>query len=467
MDTLGKIVGSEQKPALSNSGKGTAAAVTRGKGKEKMTKKCKHCGIEVADIMYHLKAAHPLSITCNKCGKTVSDIRAHLESDHPSQKAASQPRASKNEDLVKSAVKEMDSQLQSLSDVKAEMREELKELRQDPKPKQASAQEVLREIRDQETLDSHRANAGPCAGLRLFPKGAFHDNDGFFSSKLENRPDRLVISEHIPGENLPNSPSSIFQWFYATYILTALFLVWFVGNWVGYEPYEFPLEGFIISGQNILLALATLIALWVLRRLLFFLLVCGQKVLARLWLPGVGYLIKRKAWRKFWMEAGWNQTTLVEEYNFYRQVRLVAVPIKDLPRGGRFFPDFDAEDVKYVPVFRKYQLAIEEKTPGGYKYSTKNSKLPPQWGFARAPSRLKTVVLSEGLISTTINRKTMVGARDDPAVNLGVMLRLISSNPHYAESPHYVSRGRSVYRDMALVCGAIVTRDLMHDNQHF
>jgi hypothetical protein len=61
----------------------------------------------------------------------------------------------------------------------------------------------------------------------------------------------------------------------------------------------------------------------------------------------------------------------------------------------------------------------------------------------------------------------MLGGLSQRAETLSTTLRMLSSNPHYHECPEYLARGRSIYRDMALVFGAVVTRSVSHDNEHF
>lgn len=454
-------VGSQNKiTSLSNSEGVGASGAKRGKEKDKSPlKKCKHCGVEVQDILHHLKVAHPISVQCNKCGKTVSDIKAHLSADHPP-KGQNQTRAAKNETLINSAVKELDSQLASIADVKKEMSAELKELRQDPKPKEVSSKDRLNQMRDDDQLQQYSDNSGPCPGLELKFKTKLRTGKWVESSK---RPNRLVLSDHLQcwAGDLEDSLFSLFDSCAAFVTLILQFvLMWLLGWFRDFSPPEGYTLVHLIAFRIILFSLFWLFYDYVVKNRLRTLSVAWQKAKAAF---GCG----SKAWQEFWLEAPWSPVEAQSWYETCCTRRLVAIPVKDLPRGSRFFPDFDAEDKKFAPTFRKYQLAVEYKFMDTVMYSIRSEGFPEQWVSGSRPALLKTVVLSEGLISTTINRKTMLGSRGDPAVNLGVMLRLLSANPHYAESPHYVARGRSIYRDMALVCGAIVTRDPFHDNQHF
>jgi len=170
---------------------------------------------------------------------------------------------------------------------------------------------------------------------------------------------------------------------------------------------------------------------------------------------------------EFLTRCSWSPFGVYSELENESTRRLVAIPLRSYNKGKRFFPDFDREDKKYVPKFKQYQLFVETRFFTMRHYQMTADDLSHHWLSDKPGRKLKKVVLSEGLISTALNRKTMIGARINPAENLSTMLRLLSANPHYAENPNYIRKGRSIYRDMALVCGAVVTRDVYHDNQHF
>lgn len=153
------------------------------------------------------------------------------------------------------------------------------------------------------------------------------------------------------------------------------------------------------------------------------------------------------------------------------RIRLVAVPIRRLGDTSDFGPEFDQNERRKAHSFVKYQLAVEVKWLGGYLYFKDVFDLSEQWRAAGRHGslglRLKTLVLNEHLLATGINRKTMLASTSTPDVALATALRLVSSNGQYHEHPEYVAKGRSSYRDMALVLGAVVTRSVYVDHEHF
>lgn len=117
--------------------------------------------------------------------------------------------------------------------------------------------------------------------------------------------------------------------------------------------------------------------------------------------------------------------------------------------------------------FMRCHVAVEVRTDFGYRYYKDwITTLPKQW-LKEQGKTLKKVTINNGLLGTALNRKTLLGSRSTPEVAIDTMLRLMSSNPHYEEDVEYMLKGGSAYRDMALVFGAIVSRNPYLDNQHF
>jgi len=153
-----------------------------------------------------------------------------------------------------------------------------------------------------------------------------------------------------------------------------------------------------------------------------------------------------------------------------KHVRLIGV-LKctgdmDLPDSR---PEMDrAEDLTKTRL-ACYRLLVEIRTARGYYYfkDWPEDNLPDQW-YKPHGRTLKHVWLNVGLLSTALNRKTLLAARSKPAVAIDTMIRMISANPHYQEDlSNLIETGGSIYRDMSLICGAIVSRDPYTINESF
>lgn len=148
--------------------------------------------------------------------------------------------------------------------------------------------------------------------------------------------------------------------------------------------------------------------------------------------------------------------------------RLVAVPIKDKVFSSiDFSPEFD-RDERFAPQhYVQYQIMTDVKILGCHIYSTNSNLVPVPWHDEKDPSGLKKVVLNVPLISTILNRKTMLAPTARPFETLATALRLLSANAQYCEAPKYLAKGRSVYRDMSLVFGAVIMRSVSQTNEVF
>lgn len=152
-----------------------------------------------------------------------------------------------------------------------------------------------------------------------------------------------------------------------------------------------------------------------------------------------------------------------------KHIRLVMIKA-DEP----FEDDFDARpemdrNTRFAKqTFATYRVLVEVRTEFGFRYYKDwVEQLPLQW-YKSSGRTFKQVTLNDGLLATALNRKTLLAARGRPEVAIDAMTRLIQANPHYQECyMGLLSDGSSIYRDMALVCGAIVSRDPYHDNAHF
>jgi len=152
-----------------------------------------------------------------------------------------------------------------------------------------------------------------------------------------------------------------------------------------------------------------------------------------------------------------------------KHIRLVLIPrskSRTLPQDMR--PEMDRGERFSRNRIRDYSVCVEVRTNLGFcYYKSWANTLPSMW-FKSHGRTLKRVSLNDGLMSTALNRKTLLASRDHPEVAIDTMTRLISANPHYQEDYlKLYDDGQSIYRDMSLVAGAIVSRDVYHSNEHF
>jgi hypothetical protein len=156
--------------------------------------------------------------------------------------------------------------------------------------------------------------------------------------------------------------------------------------------------------------------------------------------------------------------------NPIRSARLVAQPIKTKTLLVDRRPEMDRSERLSFTHNTTYQLLVEIEWKTGFTYQTKCKNLPSYWYITGdyTKCRLKTVELNSGLLATLLNRRTMVATADAPELAVEAALRLMQSSPHYQENyDRLLLEGRSTYRDMALVCGAIVSQNVYHNNLHF
>lgn len=129
----------------------------------------------------------------------------------------------------------------------------------------------------------------------------------------------------------------------------------------------------------------------------------------------------------------------------------------------------------------EYRLVVEHKLPkyywcflknsSRYYYETKNVDIPDQWkrtGKNKKGKLKKHLLLSPQMMQIMVNRRTLTAKRDQPQEALDCALRMMSACSAYQEDyTQLTENGRSVYRDAALVYGAIVSKSVYHDNLHF
>lgn len=145
-------------------------------------------------------------------------------------------------------------------------------------------------------------------------------------------------------------------------------------------------------------------------------------------------------------------------------------------------PFFDKAAKRIAPELRDYQLAVQVKTASGYIYYKHWEGLSRIWYKRREAYRyfsklvfapididdLKKVRLDHKMINLCLNRKTLLANRDDPAVHVERALRMMEGAEAYQEDyQRLLAKGGSVYRDIAAVCGCILSQDPYRDSLHF
>jgi len=196
------------------------------------------------------------------------------------------------------------------------------------------------------------------------------------------------------------------------------------------------------------------------------------------------------------LKEGWNYHPSWVFYPFTGQkmfsmdiyrADLVAVDITQSPAPPLGSPNddrpfFDKASKRIAPELKDYQLAVQVKTASGYIYYKHWEGLSRIWYKRREGYRyfskllfapvdiddLKKVRLDHKMINLCLNRKTLLANRDDPAVHVERALRMMEGAEVYQEDyQRLLSKGGSVYRDVAAVCGCILSQDPYKDSLHF
>jgi hypothetical protein len=156
-----------------------------------------------------------------------------------------------------------------------------------------------------------------------------------------------------------------------------------------------------------------------------------------------------------------------------KSVRLVLIPRRRRTCVKDFRPEGDRTEKLNGSEFWYMHVAVEVRTKDGkcdafrYYKDWETGVLPDQW-YKKNKRTLKTVLISPGLVSTALNRKTMMADNTKPEVAIDTMVRMLQANPHYQAELHVLaSEGHNMYRDMCLVFGALIAKDVVHGNKYF
>ena len=196
---------------------------------------------------------------------------------------------------------------------------------------------------------------------------------------------------------------------------------------------------------------------------------CGQMLIVlwlRMWCYFWRFLLPRSLGRFFDYLLTWLAYVVAA-----RKRTLIAVHIGSQRLTADMRAEMDRGEALASHDLMDYQLYVEtEYEDGSVEMESEYVGLPAWWykeGVC-GTFELKTVRLNAGLLATMLNRRTLIANRDAPELAVEASLRLMQSNPHYQEDyQRLLQDGRSVYRDMALVCGTMITKNVFHDDLHF
>jgi hypothetical protein len=287
-----------------------------------------------------------------------------------------------------------------------------------------------------------------------------------------------------------------------------LYIIWFVYLFVRTLPMKIVTIGIIFDNPLIMFIawISGNLSTWSfvflpivhMARCFWFVIVCGTALSAlsySIWpiyclytriaalplLPWFGFAARREA-RKRWRiirDCGikpngmWIYLFAVPVETI-KSTLLVAIRTCEGLRCGPVFnntddnrPLFDRAERKARQKAATYTLYVEVRTDQGYRYYRYWPQLPEHWK-KQIGGKLRSVDLDLALLPTLLNRRTLVAKSDNPELAFEMALRLMSASPAYQEDYNrLLHEGRSLYRDMALVAGTIVTKSVYHNNLHF
>lgn len=445
--------------------------------------KCKKCGESIKKNLMsaHFKDKHPLPVDCKKCGLTLdlSELKQHLVSAHPFKKSENKSKIVDKQIVQETQVAqaEDDSKQEFVAIEIDKIADEKADRENDPLVKM---QKELDEIELVEKLDvAERKYRTPDTGLPNNP----NPNSGDGYSELGNvviwiggvdaRVQNVLDIGAVPG--LYVSPFVIRH--VPRNELVYLVLMFFVNGYVEVmlawvlnllTLWKVPILVAQVSGVIGFWYLTVMFLCWICMVLMSFLFAkessSGWPPLPLCWVFGHFYKEVYDLYHLLLIVLGTNRP---------HQIRLVGIPL-----GARKTdihdrrPELDRGEHRAKLVRQDYQLAVVVEDGSGFRLYKEFPFLSKQW-YVRPDAwfvdyRLLTVRLDNGLMATALNRLTLMKSKSEPHLALEACLRLVMANSAYQEDyTRLYNTGRSVYRDMALVAGAIVAKDIGHDNSAF
>lgn len=453
--------------------------------------KCKKCQKEVADLREHFKAEHPTPIKCHTCHQVfdASEIKQHRLSAHPNQK-----KQETKADLVDKQVAKEEQQQQGNDDAAQQHVQVEVEKKQDQAAEKAlTPQELMKEemviIEMEEDLAVAQSKyTTPNTQLPRTKIG--DDGDSGFNKWSTDDTIIYLYEDRISSEKttMPNvlHIGAVEGWYFSTHTYRhvpfyefcyAVFL-WVVSSYT-FRLLEWLTNYFTANLITGLVASYYADAWVAYVNLMFFnwlLAVLFSVVFLSTTQRGIPKL--PLCWVfgniKVWLQDTYDKIKICLGVGTPHTAILVGVPISTrLMDFDDRRPEVDRSEHRAKLVRQDYQIAVAISSPEGFRLYRDYKWTYGQWykrkdfGILSDP-RLITVRLDNGLMATALNRLTMTQSKKDPTIALESTLRLMKSNSAYQEDYNRLyNKGRSMYRDMALVCGAIVTKDIGHDNIAF
>lgn len=427
---------------------------------------CKHCGISVdGSIMDHLKSAHPKPVRGGGVGNLQRPNKHNNNSSAKADLVASQVRADLQEALgAQDAAKEILAEATEVKQEFFEMQKVQREIARENDPVTVTSKKIesLRVCSELDTTISSLQTPEPVPVPTEFKekskyssttwynrlcfgccrRGKNGDRFGRYNDAKELKPSSKLPGVMSIGElNHTEVPFGVYD-----FSLFFRFLMYVQSACVLGLVHFFV----IMMMDDVGLVLDDMTHLFWFTLSLVLLHFQGEGIL-----PAVA-----KQW------ATW--PSLMKLGKKIKHVRLVLIPVSTRTHQDDQRPEMDRGERFADHRFTKYHVAVEIRRSDGFLYfKSWHQNLPKQW-YKESGRTFKQVTVNTGLISTVLNRRTMNAARDRPELTLDTMMRLMSSNSHYQEDyKSLFEEGSSIYRDMALCFGALVTKSPYIPNQHF
>jgi len=416
-----------------------------------------------------------LTTKCRNCGKMTDDIIGHLKKEHPIAKG--DKPSGKKLNLVAEALVDLEQSVKADMDAANATREEARELASKPRTPAELLKDELAELQLTSQVITAREQLSVLQNS-ILPHGGPGPDEWAFSSGItiakEKFKDRIVVGELKPGARVEPMDS----WSVFCFKILFAFMVWM--GLLSFGPLSFAIVEWLIQGYYTHISELS-VALSHIRSTL------DPDFDLQSFPPHM-----RNTYVLYYsiVVTMWSGVFLYYLLCYSRAAvrsKLIAVPVgKSYQLDQEHRPQFDLCEKRIQHAsYQHYRLYVEHKlAPKGwccglgrvfgkrkYVYKTNSRDLPKQWlrtGTNPECKLKKSVLLSPEMLKLMINRRTLTADGTKPEVALDGALRLLSACAGLQEDYATLkTEGRSAYRDASLVYGAIVCRDIYHENHHF